>query len=137
MAEYMCMMSIFSPQTWFLSAALKAGSEQVLMYIHAQQSHTEARAKPGVDGDHRPQPFLEVIAHISLCVSLLLGDTLNVTDFCLTGTSPRLLRKISQKMMHAGLPGSPGSTMVRVLDCASWGIATGSLVCHLARHPEE
>lgn len=40
MAEYMCMMSIFL-QTWALSAALKAGSEQVLMYTGAQQSHTD------------------------------------------------------------------------------------------------
>lgn len=39
MAEDMCVMSIF-PQPWALSAALKARSEQVLMYIHTQQSHT-------------------------------------------------------------------------------------------------
>lgn len=60
-------------------------------------------------------PFSRFIAHISLCVSLLLCDTLDVTDFYLIGTSPRLLRKINQKMMHA----SPGSIMAHALDGAS------------------
>lgn len=80
---------------------------------------TQTPLSAGADGDHRPQPFLGVIAHISLCVSRLLYDTLNVTDFCLIATSPRLLRKISQKMMHTSLPVSPVSIMAHALEWAS------------------
>lgn len=56
MAEYLCLMSIFS-QPRALSAALKAFSKQVLMYVQGQQGISQSLLSRRVGGDRRLQPL--------------------------------------------------------------------------------
>lgn len=71
MAEYMCMMSIF-PQTWALSAALKAGSEQVLLYIHAQRSHTDTAKRGCGWGSQASALSRGYCSHLFMCLTAAL-----------------------------------------------------------------
>lgn len=73
-------------------------------------------------------PFSRFIAHISLCVALLLCDTLDVTDF----DSSVLLQDYSEKLVRRWC-----TQAFRGLLALSWrmqwtmqaGMAAGSLVC--------
>lgn len=93
MAEGLCSFS----QPWALSAALKAGFEQVLMSIHGQQRTTHHRpcVSRGVGGESQaPAPsqgqFLTSLYVLHFCSC----ETLNLSD----SVSSVLLRDYSGKL---------------------------------------
>lgn len=117
----------YLPQSWAHSAALRAVSKQVLMYILGQQGITQKLLIRGVNRDDMLQLLPEVsFSHPFSYFSLLLLWNVKFDRFCFMDAFLWLLRKMSQRGLVF-----PVSTMAcRLNSFTEKKMAEGSLVCH-------